>query len=200
MVNSRPVFLYVNPRGEARRWDRYNVVPSSTSEINIFKDIDGDGKPEVLFTGPGAVMAYAKPDPANPTAPWKVHNISEPGLAGAHGMGIGDVNGDGPRGCGEHADGGSSPPAERAQAVEVPCVVRYRRGLSGGLRCKRRRPADVVTASRTAGDRMVQFEATPREPAPLCAIMGDFSAKNAGGVTFRAAWCGRIWMATAFRT
>jgi hypothetical protein len=43
VVNSRPVFLYVNPKGEARRWDRYNVVPSSTSEINVFKDIDGDG-------------------------------------------------------------------------------------------------------------------------------------------------------------
>src|SRR5205823_6237706 len=40
VVNSRPVFLYVNPKGEPRRWDRYNVVPSSTSEINIFKDID----------------------------------------------------------------------------------------------------------------------------------------------------------------
>ena len=95
VVDSRPVFLYVNPKGEPRRWDRFNVVPSSTSEINLFKDIDGDGKPEVLFAGPGAVMAYAKPDPANPTAPWKVHNISAPGLAGAHGMGIGDINGDG---------------------------------------------------------------------------------------------------------
>ena len=36
-----------------------------------------------------------EPDPANPTAVWKTHNISEPGLAGAHGMGIGDINGDG---------------------------------------------------------------------------------------------------------
>jgi len=32
-VNSRPIFLYVNPKGESRRWDRYNVVPSATSEI-----------------------------------------------------------------------------------------------------------------------------------------------------------------------
>ena len=37
------------------------------------------------------MMAYAKPDPANPTGVWKVHNISEPGLAGAHGMGVGDI-------------------------------------------------------------------------------------------------------------
>ena len=95
VVDSRPIYLYVNPKGEPRRWDRYNVVPNSTSEINLFRDIDGDGKPEVLFTAPGAVMAYAKPDPANPTAPWRVHNISDQGLAGPHGMGMGDINGDG---------------------------------------------------------------------------------------------------------
>ena len=91
VVDSRPVYLYVNPKGEPRRWDRYNVVPTATSELELFRDIDGDGKPEVLFTGPGMVMAYAKPDPANPTGVWKVHNISAPGLAGPHGMGIGDI-------------------------------------------------------------------------------------------------------------
>ena len=57
----------MNPKGESRRWDRYNVVPSATSEIEVFNDIDGDGKPDILFAGPGAAMAYAKPDPANPT-------------------------------------------------------------------------------------------------------------------------------------
>jgi hypothetical protein len=88
-VDSRPIYLYVNPKGEPRRWDRYNVVPSATSEIEVFRDIDGDGKPEILFAGPNATMAYAKPHPANPTGVWKVHNISEPGLAGAHGMGAG---------------------------------------------------------------------------------------------------------------
>ena len=51
-VDSRPIFLYVNPKGESRRWERYNVVPSATSEIEVFRDIDGDGKPEILFAGP----------------------------------------------------------------------------------------------------------------------------------------------------
>jgi hypothetical protein len=94
-VDSRPIYLYVNPKGESRRWERYNVVPNATSEIEVFRDIDGDGKPDILLTGPGGVMMYAKPNPANPTAVWKTHNISEPGLAGAHGMGVGDINGDG---------------------------------------------------------------------------------------------------------
>ncbi len=95
VVDSRPVYLYVNPRGESRRWDRYAVVPDATSEIELFRDIDGDDRPDVVFTGPGAVMSYAAPDRANPTAPWKVHKISQPGLAAPHGMGAGDINGDG---------------------------------------------------------------------------------------------------------
>jgi hypothetical protein len=39
-VDSRPIYLYVNPRGEPRRWERYNVVPNATSEIEVFGDID----------------------------------------------------------------------------------------------------------------------------------------------------------------
>ena len=77
MVDSRPIYLYVNPRGESRRWDRYNVVPDAMTEIELLKDIDGDGKPEVLFGGAGGVMSFAKPDPANPTARWIVTAISE---------------------------------------------------------------------------------------------------------------------------
>jgi hypothetical protein len=57
------------------------------------KDIDGDGKPEVLFGADGA-MVYAKPDPANPSAPWVVHKVSQRIGVNAHGMGVGDINGD----------------------------------------------------------------------------------------------------------
>src|SRR6185437_3803061 len=94
-VDSRTVYLYVNPKGESRRWDRYNIIPSANSELEVFRDVDGDGKPEILFMGANATMAYAKPDPANPTAPWNVVTVSDPGLASAHGMGVGDINGDG---------------------------------------------------------------------------------------------------------
>jgi hypothetical protein len=87
MVDQRPIYLYVNPRGESRRWDRFNVVPQASTEIELLKDIDGDGKPEVLFGGDGA-LEYAKPDPANPTAPWVVHKISERIGVNAHGMGV----------------------------------------------------------------------------------------------------------------
>ncbi|MBV9442611.1 MAG: VCBS repeat-containing protein, partial [Acidobacteriaceae bacterium] len=189
-VDSRPIYLYVNPRGEARRWDRYNVVPNANSEIELFRDIDGDGKPEVLFTGPSAVMAYAKPDPNNPTGLWKVHTISEPGLAGPHGMGIGDINGDGrmdvvnSRGWWEQPASGAAdglwkfhPQAFGTGGAEMGVYDVNGDGLN-----------DVVTAIAAHGWGLAWFE-QKRDPQGNISfvrhdIMGDFSTKNAGGVTF----------------
>ena len=88
------VTLYVNPKGEARRWDSYRVVTAQQTEIAVLKDLDGDGKPEFVYGAEG-VMRYARPDPANPTGAWIVRTVSEPGYATAHGVGAGDINGDG---------------------------------------------------------------------------------------------------------
>jgi len=85
--------LYVNPKGEARRWEEHKIVPVVQSEATLLKDVDGDGKPELVYEAEG-YMRYAKPDPANPTAEWVVHTVSEKGPWTAHGIGAGDVNGD----------------------------------------------------------------------------------------------------------
>jgi hypothetical protein len=86
--------LYVNPKGESRRWEKYTVVAPIDSEETVLADIDGDGKRALVYMG-GGYMAYAKPDPANPTGKWIVHNVSEHGPWPAHGIGVGDINGDG---------------------------------------------------------------------------------------------------------
>ena len=89
--------LYVNPKGEPRRWDSYaGVVPPapSVSEVSVMKDIDADGKPDLVYASAGAVR-WAKPDPANPTGPWLSTQVGEPGTYAAHGIGAGDINGDG---------------------------------------------------------------------------------------------------------
>jgi hypothetical protein len=92
----RAMVLYVNPKGELRRWDKYNVLPTINSEVAVFKDIDGDGKPDAVFVG-GGTVCWAGSDPANPTAPWVVHAVSEQGygVVAQHGIGAGDINGDG---------------------------------------------------------------------------------------------------------
>ena len=192
-VDSRPIYLYVNPRGEWRRWDRFNVVPNATSEIEVFRDIDGDGKPEILFAGPNATLAYAKPDPANPTGVWKTHNISEPGLAGAHGMGVGDINGDGrmdvvnSRGWWEQPAGGASEgpwkfhPAQFGNGgAEMGVYDVNGDGLN-----------DVVTVVAAHGWGIAWFEQKRDAQGNISFvrhdIMGDYSTKNAGNVTFSEA-------------
>lgn len=96
IASGRPMSLYVNPKGELRRWDKYNVLPTINSEVAVFKDIDGDGRPDAVFVGGGTVN-WAGVDPANPTAPWRVHPVSQPGytVVAQHGIGAGDINGDG---------------------------------------------------------------------------------------------------------
>ena len=89
--------LYVNPKGEPRRWDSHAaVVPPApnVSEVSVMKDIDADGQPDLVYASAGAVR-WAKPDPANPTGPWLSTQVGEPGTYAAHGIGAGDINGDG---------------------------------------------------------------------------------------------------------
>ena len=92
---TRPVVLYVNPRGEPRRWEKFTVTDNLTCELGLLKDVDGDGKPELLFKDSENQFVFARPDPAHPTDMWVKHPISEKGPWANHGMGVGDINGDG---------------------------------------------------------------------------------------------------------
>lgn len=93
-TEGRAMVLYVNPGKEARRWPRHPVVPDINTELTLLQDLDGDGIPELIY-GFNGTLCYAKVDPANPTARWAVREVSGPGMVYTHGMGIGDINGDG---------------------------------------------------------------------------------------------------------
>jgi hypothetical protein len=90
----RQLVIYVNPQKVARRWERHVVAPGVTSEIVVTADLDKDNFPELIFVQDGRV-SFAKAKRGSPTTPWPVFYVSDAGMGGIHGLGVGDVNGDG---------------------------------------------------------------------------------------------------------
>lgn len=89
-------FWFENPKSGDGQWKRHVAVKVTDNESPMFTDITGDGKPELIFHT-GGVIGYATPDWSNPTEEWMFHPISKKGPYHrfTHGIGVGDVNGDG---------------------------------------------------------------------------------------------------------
>jgi hypothetical protein len=189
------VYMYVNPKGESRTWKRYPVVDDVESELTTVADIEGPGKPALVYSGDGYVR-YAEPDPANPTGPWIVHNVSEKGYGTSHGIGVGDINGDGrldivnPYGWWEQPPPGSHQTSWKYHPV---AFAQYNRGMTGGAimgvyDVNGDGLNDVVTSLDAHGWGLAWFEQKRDVDGNITfvkhMVMYDFSTKNAGGVTF----------------
>jgi hypothetical protein len=96
---------YENPRGSfGSAWGQHVAVDAVLNESPAFEDLTGDGRPELVFqtvvSASTTAFVYAEPDPANPTSRWRVTVLSTPldilsyGVF-THGLGVGDINGDG---------------------------------------------------------------------------------------------------------
>jgi hypothetical protein len=186
----KPVVLYVNPRGEPRRWDKYQVIPRIMTEITQFKDMDGDGKPDLVF-GIDGVLSWASPNPSNPTGPWAIHKISGPGGIGAHGIGVGDINGDG-RPDAVTVTGWYEHPAAGVEQ-ETWAFHPYAFGTLGGAEMavydvNGDGRNDVVAALNAHGFGLAWFEQKRAADGAISfeqhMIMDDFWTRNAGDVTF----------------
>jgi hypothetical protein len=88
---------FENPgKAGGNRWKQHVALDVTDNESPRWVDITGDGKPELVCSSKGS-FGYAVPDPKNPTAPFTWHSISEDRKLHkfTHGIGVGDVNGDG---------------------------------------------------------------------------------------------------------
>lgn len=120
-----PCYWLENPKGKAdSHWQRHTIWHSACNETPIYTDLFGTGKralvmgfqPKDSKAGNVGQMAYFTPNPNDPTALWEMHPISVPSVPGqvkdgkevpgtrkevagtqkfSHGLGAGDVNGDG---------------------------------------------------------------------------------------------------------
>jgi len=85
-----------NPAGKEGHWKKHLALESVGNESPMWADINGDGRPELLFNING-YFGFATWNPAEPDKPWTFHAITPKGGYGqfTHGMGMGDINGDG---------------------------------------------------------------------------------------------------------
>lgn len=89
-------YWFENPAGKEGPWKQHLALQVVDNESPRMADVDGDGRPD-LVCNTGGSLGYATYDPAKPDQPWTFHPISPKGKYHkyTHGIGLGDINGDG---------------------------------------------------------------------------------------------------------
>ncbi|GAA5506597.1 PVC-type heme-binding CxxCH protein [Novipirellula caenicola] len=87
---------FENPKGADRFWPRHQVLDRVDNESPAFVDITGDGKREIVCSQDG-YFGFAEINSETPEAPWHFRRISTQVAGGrfTHGLGVGDIDGDG---------------------------------------------------------------------------------------------------------
>jgi hypothetical protein len=89
-----------DPQGSAspQPWKRHQIMPVTNNESPQYIDVLGDGRREIVAGFENGLLGLASPK-THSEAPWSLMPISLPGSPGterfSHGLGIGDLNGDG---------------------------------------------------------------------------------------------------------
>jgi len=87
-----------NPKGNDQPWTEHLIWRSAGNESPLYEDLFRNGKKVLVMAYDDAHLAWFEPS-SDPYKEWICHNISEPKGSGSqrysHGLGVGDVNGDG---------------------------------------------------------------------------------------------------------
>ena len=94
-----PSLWYENPQNKPGHWKVHTGTRSACNETPLFADLLGNGKPVAVWgvQPEGYIAWFSIPD--DPYKQWDMHIIGGPKAPGSerfsHGLGVGDVNGDG---------------------------------------------------------------------------------------------------------
>ena len=178
---------YENPKGKEGHWVRHQVFAHVDNESPTFGDLLKDGKPVLICCSNGQV-GYASPDYSDAAKPWTWHPVSpkENYQRFTHGLGWGDVNGDG-RNDLIVAHGWYEQPAN----IEGDQPWKFHKADFGPGGAQMfaydvngdGRP-DVITSLEAHGHGLAWFEQKPDGSFEKHLIMGDKPEQNAQGVVF----------------
>lgn len=89
-------YWYENPKGKEGHWAQHKIIDHVDDESPGFGDLFKNGKPVLICMDAGR-LGYAAADPSDVTKHWIFHAISpkKDYQKFTHGLGWGDVNGDG---------------------------------------------------------------------------------------------------------
>jgi len=87
-----------NPKGKPGPWKEHFLWRSAGNESPLYEDLFGNGKKVLIMGTDDEYLAWFEPT-SDPYAPWTMHKISDLKGSGSqrysHGLGLGDLNGDG---------------------------------------------------------------------------------------------------------
>jgi len=93
---NKEAFWYENPAGKGTAWKKHLAFPVVDNESPMLGHLTDPKKPQMIFNT-GGCMGFAEPDFNNPDATWNFTAVTT--NCGfhkfTHGLGVGDVNGDG---------------------------------------------------------------------------------------------------------